>query len=47
MLSTFSAQSDVSGVKSKGFSKIKKIRLFRQGISENLGWLSRKIDYSE
>ena len=30
------AQSDVFGVKSKGFSNIRQIRLFRQGISENL-----------
>ena len=29
-------QSDVFGVKSKGFNKIRQIRLFRQGISENL-----------
>ena len=34
-LSTCWAQSDVFGVKSKGFSKIRQIRLFRQGISEN------------
>ena len=33
-LSTCWTQSDVCGVKSKGFSKIRQIRLFRQGISE-------------
>ena len=31
-LGTFWAQSDVFGVKSKGFSNIRQIRLFRQGI---------------
>ena len=35
-LNTCWAQSDVFGVNSKGFSKIRQIRLFRQGISENL-----------
>ena len=35
-LSTYWAQSDVFGVKSKGFNKIRQIRLFRQRISENL-----------
>ena len=30
------AQSDVFGVKSKDFRKIRQIRLFMQGISENL-----------
>ena len=35
-LTTFWAQSNVFGVKSKCFSKIRQIRLFRQGISENL-----------
>ena len=35
-LSTCWAQSDVFDVKSKDFSKIRQIRLFRQGISENL-----------
>ena len=34
-LSTCWNQSDVFGVKSNGFSKIRQIRLFRQGISEN------------
>ena len=32
-------QSDVFGVKSKGFSKIRQIRLFRQEILENLDCL--------
>ena len=35
-LSTCWSQSNVFGVKSKDFSKIRKIWLFRQGISENL-----------
>ena len=37
------AQFDVFGVKSKGFGKIGQIRLFRQGILENL---SRIKDYT-
>ena len=35
-LSTRWAQFDVFGVENKGFSKIRHIRLFGQGISENL-----------
>ena len=35
-LRTCWVQSDVFGVKSKCFSKIGQIRIFRQGISENL-----------
>ena len=31
-------------VKSNGFSKIRKIRLFRQGISENLNCLQTRIE---
>ena len=31
--------SDVFGVKSKGFNKIREISLFMQGILENLDWI--------
>ena len=42
-LGTCWAQSDVFGAKSKGFSKIRQIRLFRQGISENLDYNLRFV----
>ena len=35
--------SDEFGVKSKGFSKIRQIRLFRQGIAENLEYLAGRL----
>ena len=40
-LSTCWAQSNVFGVKNKGSSKIRQIRLFRKGISENLEYLNK------
>ena len=40
-LNTSWVQSDVFSLTSKGFSKIRQIRLFSQGISENLDYVSR------
>ena len=45
-LNTLLAQSDVFGVKSKFFSMIRKIRLFRQGISEPAWRCPRKVMYT-
>ena len=42
-LSTLGAQSDVFGVQNTDFSKIRQIKLFRQGISVNLKSLSLKL----
>ena len=42
-LSTCSGQSDVFGIESKSFSTIRQIRLFRQGISENLDCVPKTL----